>query len=332
MPDVHKFGGASLADAATMAGAIRLVRGMPGTPVIVVSALAGVTDGLLAAVTHAAVGDTRAARAAIRRVRDQYRRTASDLLRKHRRDVLKTIDQSFDELDDLPGTLRSIDEADLRTRDYIVARGERLAATLFAAGVAEAGRPARYLDALEVIHTDGVFGGARPNLAATDRSTRKAVLPLLRKRIVPVIPGFLGAAPDGELTTLGRGGADLTATLIARSLGSPEVTLWKDVAGIMTADPRTVPGARVIPQLHLREAAELAYYGARVLHPRALIPLAGRQTIIRVRPFAQPAAAGTEVSRRQTLEGFPVKALSSISGQALVTVAGNGMLGVPGIA
>ena len=136
----------------------------------------------------------------------------------------------------------------------------------------------------------------------------------------------------GEVATLGRGGSDLTATLLARSLDASQVSLWKDVPGLLTADPRVVPDARVIPQLHTREAAELAYYGAKVLHPRALIPLAGRKVAIYVRPFADPKSLGTEVSERAPRGRFPVKALTAASGQALVTVTGNGMLGVPGIA
>jgi aspartokinase/homoserine dehydrogenase 1 len=144
------------------------------------------------------------------------------------------------------------------------------------------------------------------------------------------VPGFLGADAEGRVVTLGRGGSDLTATLLGRSLAARSVILWKDVRGFLTADPRVVPDARVIPQLNVREAAELAYYGAKVLHPRALIP-AGRFRIF-VRPFDHPDEAGTEISGRRTLDRYPVKALSAIPGQALVTVTGNGMLGVPGIA
>jgi aspartokinase/homoserine dehydrogenase 1 len=141
---------------------------------------------------------------------------------------------------------------------------------------------------------------------------------------------------DVAVATLGRGGSDLTATLLGRALGAKDVSLWKDVPGLLTADPRVVPDARVIPQLHAREAAELAYYGAKVLHPRALIPLAGlaaaRAIPVFVKPFADPKAAGTEISARRTLDKYPVKALSAAGGQALLTVTGNGMLGVPGIA
>src|SRR5207237_1411291 len=166
-------------------------------------------------------------------------------------------------------------------------------------------------------------------------SARRVLRPLLARGVVPVVPGFLGAAPDGQAVTWGRGGSGLTATLLARALGAREVSLWKDVPGVLTADPRIVPDARVIPQLHVREAAELAYYGAKVLHPRALVPVLRRSVAVRIRPFAEPASLGTEISRRRTLNAYPVKALSAIPKQALLTVTGSGVLGMagtPGIA
>ena len=190
--------------------------------------------------------------------------------------------------------------------------------------------------------TEGPFGGASPNLALTDLAVRKRLAPLIAAGKVPVVPGFIGSAKieddaggspeERAVATLGRGGSDLTATLLGRAMGASEVSLWKDVPGLLTADPRVVPDARVIPQLHLREAAELAYYGAKVLHPRALIPVAGRQLPVFVRPFGDPGGPGTEISARRTLDKYPVKALSAADGQALITVGGNGMLGVPGIA
>jgi aspartokinase/homoserine dehydrogenase 1 len=185
---------------------------------------------------------------------------------------------------------------------------------------------------MEVIVTDGMHGGAFPDLPATDRVARAVLRPLLQAGIIPVIPGFLGSTALGTVATLGRGGSDLTATILGRSLGASRVSLWKDVPGLLTTDPRLVPNARVIPQLNVREATELAYYGAKVLHPRALIPLSRRSLPVHVRPFGDPASVGTEISTRRTLTRYPVKAVSVVSEQALVTVAGNGMLGVPGIA
>src|SRR5439155_2811081 len=203
---------------------------------------------------------------------------------------------------------------------------------VFAAGLAARRVHAEYVGAGELISTDGRPGQASPDLPATSRRVRERLAPLFKRGIVPVVPGFVGAGPDGRIVTFGRGGSDLTATVLARGLSARAVFLWKDVPGILTADPTVVPDARVVPQLNIREAAELAYYGARVLHPRALIPLMARHIPIFVRPFRNPELAGTEISRRRTLTRYPVKALSAISGQALVTVAGNGMLGVPGVA
>ncbi|HET8622301.1 MAG TPA: aspartate kinase, partial [Gemmatimonadales bacterium] len=211
-------------------------------------------------------------------------------------------------------------------------RGERLSARIVAAALEVVGVRARYVDATAVIRTDDHFGHASPDYARTDHAARRVLRPLLARGIVPVIPGFIGASSGGDVTTLGRGGSDLTATLLARALGASRVSLWKDVPGFLTADPRVVSDARVIPALHTREAAELAYYGAKVLHPRALIPLAGRKIPVFVRPFADQSSPGSEVSERVAVTRLPVKALSAAAHQALVTVAGNGMLGVPGIA
>jgi aspartokinase/homoserine dehydrogenase 1 len=188
------------------------------------------------------------------------------------------------------------------------------------------------MDATGFLITDGHHGSATPDLPATRRAARKALRPLLAAGTLPVVPGYIGRAPDGSLTTLGRGGSDLTATVLGRALGAARIVLWKDVPGILTADPRAVKDARLIPQLHHREAAEVAYFGAKVLHPRALIPLDGSRTTLHVRSFLDPEQPGTEVSARRTLPGYPVKALATIAEQAIVTVAGRGMLGVPGIA
>jgi len=358
--EVHKFGGASLSDAPAFRRAVQIIKARPSPRAVVVSAPAGVTDVLLSLAVRAAAGDGESGAAEVEALRLRY----TEILRgavSHGsvKEVAAEIDRSMGELSRLLSSLAVLKELTARTRDFIVSRGERLSAQILAAALTAAGGKARYVDATEVIFTDGPFGGASPNLMLTDLAARKTLRPLCLAGIVPVVPGFIGAAkidehedeqgdghdrappPRGRagddrrargVTTLGRGGSDLTATLIGRALSAREVSLWKDVPGLLTADPRVVPDARVIPQLHLREAAELAYFGAKVLHPRALIPVAGRPIPVFVRPFADPAAAGTEISARRTLDRYPVKALSAVGGQALLTVAGNGMLGVPGIA
>ena len=334
-PSVHKFGGASLADSTAVRHAVEIVQSYrPGPPVVVVSAMAGVTDALLEVARQAGTGDERTVESLIAQLRSRHAEAARALLPggRSRAHLLAYVAEVFDELESLAQGLHLVRELTVRTSDYIVARGERLSARLFAAALDQAGTKARYVDALDVVHTDAAFGQASPDFVRTDRSAQRTLLPLVARGIVPVVPGFLGATPMGEVATLGRGGSDLTATLLGRALGAPQVLLWKDVPGLLTADPRVVPDARVIPQLHAREAAELAYYGAKVLHPRALIPLAGRRIPICVRPFADPKSPGTEVSERAAPGRFPVKALTAAGGQALITVTGNGMLGVPGIA
>lgn len=301
--------------------------------ILVVSAMAGVTDQLLAVATAAVRGDA-VDRAAVARLLQQH----LDAIRQvvppgpSRRRATARVREAMAELEALLDGLRVVRELTPRTSDHVVARGERLSAMILATALRAGRRKVELVDALELIVTDGHFGGASPDYQATERRVRARLGPLLRKGISPVVPGFLGAGHDGELVTLGRGGSDLTATLLARSLRATSVSLWKDVPGFLTGDPRVVANARVIPHLHAREAAELAYYGAKVLHPRALVPLARRSVPVYVRPFADPALPGTEVSEQSRRERSPVRAVSGIGGQALVTVTGTGLLGGSGVA
>jgi aspartokinase/homoserine dehydrogenase 1 len=334
-PQVHKFGGASLESGPAIAHAISIIQAQRPAPlVVVVSAMAGVTDALLELATAASRGEAARAVRAAGALHTKHVAAARSLLPTGwaLEEFLRYVEAAFGELDQLSAGLVALRELTSRTSDYIVARGERLSARLVVAGLEAAGIHAAYVDAVDVVKTDGTFGNASPDMLLIERCARKVLGPLLARGVMPVVPGFLGAAPGGEVATLGRGGSDLSATLLARALGAREASLWKDVPGLLTADPRHVPEARVVPQLHLREAAELAYYGARVLHPRALIPVMRKNVAIRIRPFADPASPGTEISRRRTLDAYSVKAISAIPGQALLTVAGSGMLGVPGIA
>jgi bifunctional aspartokinase / homoserine dehydrogenase 1 len=332
--EVWKFGGASLADAAAIRRAADLVANHRGPLVIVASALAGVTDLLLTGATRAAAGDSReAARASalfLRRHRDVVR----DILPSGsaRRALLATIDASAREYHELCTAVAVLAHLAPRASDMLVSRGERISAAILAAALSRAGVRATLIDALTVVSTDGHHGGAAPNLAETNRRARRVLRPIVDDGRCPVIPGFIGGAPDGSPTTLGRGGSDLTATLLSRPLGARRVVLWKDVPGILTADPRLVPDARLIPHLHHREAAEVAHYGAKVLHPRALIPLAGTRIRLHVRSFLDPSQTGTEVSAQRSAPGYPVKAVAIVSRQAIVTVSGKGMIGVHGIA
>jgi aspartokinase/homoserine dehydrogenase 1 len=330
---IHKFGGAALADAAAIRHVVALVSSATtGRRVIVTSALAGATDALLAAAAQASIGELAAASTIGRELHNRHRAVAHELLSgPARQPVIAQIDAAFAELQELLVRIDHERQLAPPIHDLVLARGERVAAGLVAAALVGGGMAAVVIDATQVMHTDGRFGNAAPDLVRTEVAARAIILPILDREELTVIPGFIGAGCDDAVVTLGRGGSDLTATVLGRALGAGDVTLWKDVPGFLTADPRLVDSARVVAQLDPREASELAYYGAKVLHPRALIPL-GDRTTLRIRPFADPTAAGTEITRGRTVGGSPVRAISAIRGQSLVTVAGNGMLGVPGIA
>lgn len=318
--EIWKFGGASLADEHGVARAVEFINAHDGPLVVVASALAGITDLLLTASADAAE-TFRARHVALARALAR----GSD-----REKLIAAIDAATNEYAELCKALSLLGHIEPRARDLLVSRGERMSARLLAAALWTS--RGEYVDATELIATDEAYGNAAPELATTAALSRRFLVPLLKSGRVPVVPGFVGLAPDGSITTLGRGGTDLTATLLARSLGAKTVVFWKDVPGILTADPRLVPDARVIPHLHHREAAEVAHYGAKVLHPRALIPVSGTRITLRIRSFVDASLPGTEVSARASMKGYPVKALAILSSQAVVTVAGKGMVGVHGIA
>lgn len=320
--EVWKFGGAALADARAIQKAAERIAAHEGPIVVVASALSGITDLLLSMTPEAGV--------AFRKKHHQAAKAllSGSVLQRY----LQELDASARQFDEVSAAIHILGHVSPRAQDTLIARGEQMSARLLAATLAGMHRRTMYVDALEIVRTDDVHGGATPRLDETGALARKVLKPLVASRTIPVVPGFIGRAPDGSVATLGRGGTDLTATVIARALRARLVVLWKDVPGIMTADPRMVPDARVIPQLHHREAAEVAHYGAKVLHPRALIPIAGTRITIRVRSFIDPDAPGTEVSSRQSLKNYPVKSLAVLPAQAVINVAGRGMVGVPGIA
>ena len=331
--EVWKFGGASLADGKAIRRAADQIAAHGGALVVVASALAGVTDLLLEGANHAVAGRTAEAARAAHAFRQKHHLAARLAARRGgSRALVAMVDASAREYEEICSAIAVLGHLEPRAQDVLVARGERLSARILAAAIQRAGRRSQYVDAVDFVRTDDLHAGATPKLDQCSVLARKVLRPILSKNAVAVVPGFVGQAPDGSVTTLGRGGSDLTATLLGRALRAKQVQLWKDVSGILTADPRAVPDARLIPQLHHREAAELAHYGAKVLHPRALIPIAGTAVALHVRSFLDPSSTGTEVSGRQSLKGYPVKALAMLPGQAVVTVAGKGMIGVHGVA
>ncbi|HKR09146.1 MAG TPA: bifunctional aspartate kinase/homoserine dehydrogenase I [Gemmatimonadaceae bacterium] len=332
--DIHKFGGAALADADAIRGVIAIIARDKSQKVVVASAMLGVTDELV--VTAHTAASSASAKTAINALREKHV-TVVRALGIDNEELQAELSKGFDALTQLASRLSAQHEFPSALSDEFLSYGDRLAARVLAAALSTTGTPAQFIDAVDIIRADGPHGNATPDIERTRASANEVLRPLIDRGVLPVVPGFVGRSRDGEIVTLGRGGSDLTATVLGRVLGAREVVLWKDVPGLLTADPRVVPDARLIPSLHVREASELAYYGAKVLHPRSLIALeAGTRLVIR--PYADPSAGGTEiVVERERRQGarrtrHPVKALTAISGQTLVTIAGNGMVGVPGVA
>jgi aspartokinase/homoserine dehydrogenase 1 len=331
---VFKFGGTSVGSAEALRTAAAHVEADTSPVVVVVSAMAGITDLLLAAARAARDQDADRVSQIIREFSDLHLGLVRQTLVVPRslEALSAEVAHSTSELVAMCDGVRILRELTPRAEDAVVARGERLLARLFVALLGERRRRATYVDATDLIFTERRFGRLWPDFARCEKAATRKVKPSLRAGSVVVLPGFLATGPEGELVTLGRGGSDFSAAIVARALHAGSLTLWKEVDGLMTADPRSVPDARVVPELHYREAAELAYYGAKVLHPRTMLPLVERGIPLHVRNTFNAAFSGTRIAGDVQPGAYPVKALTAIPGQSLVSVEGSGMIGVPGVA
>ena len=332
--EVHKFGGTSVGDADRIRAVADIVRDASRASriVVVASAMAGVTDQLIAAGTAATRGDREEGERLLDAVLARHLQALDRLAVGDAAAVGDEIRRIAAEVLDVIRAAAHLHELTARTRDDIIASGEKLSVRLLVAALKQSGAKAAAVDADTFLETDDHFGEANALIGICDRTIAAALSPRLARGEVPVVTGFSGRAPDGATTTLGRGGSDLTATLIAAALRADEVTIWTDVDGVFTADPRVVPGARVIRQLNFREAAEMSFYGAKVLHQRTMIPVTALGIPVRTRNSFAPEAVGTVIDGRITPGSHPVKAVTAVRDQCLLSVEGKGMSGVPGVA
>lgn len=342
---VMKFGGTSVGSAEAMqrtAGLIEQACAESDEVIVVASAMGSrpikVTDLLLQGAHAALAGD--AGRYAL--IAEQLRLThfaAIDGLlspERERQQILMQVNAIIDRFEALCGAVLVLGELTPRALDAISAMGEQMSARILAAYLREHGRPAQAIDATELIITDEIFQAASPLWPETGTCSREKLQPLLDAGVVPVVTGFIGASREGVTTTLGRGGSDYSAAILGQAMNAREVWIWTDVDGVMTADPRMVPEARTIPVLSFREVAELAYYGAKVLHPKTMRPCVDHGIPLRIKNTFHPNHPGTVIVRENgTVDGAAngaMKAVSAIVDLSLITVEGRGMMGVPGIA
>jgi bifunctional aspartokinase / homoserine dehydrogenase 1 len=333
---VMKFGGTSVGSAQRIAQAAQLAvdTAAKGHQVVVVtSAMSKVTDALISAARRASTGDWDPKLR--QELFDRHKAVADALIAEddsRRAAVLDTVGQRLDRFENLCFGLSMVHELTPRLLDAISGMGEMLAAPLVAAAISSRGRPSQPVDATDLVVTTDQFGAAEPLVEQTRTKTRARLGPAIANGEIPVVTGFIGATADGVVTTLGRGGSDYSASIVAAALDADEVWIWTDVDGVMTANPTEVPEARTLSEISYSEASELAYYGAKVLHYKTILPAFRKRIPVRILNSFNPTHPGTRV----TVEGHPsacgVKAVTSIRGVILVAISGTGLQGIPGIA
>ncbi len=333
---VMKFGGTSVGDAARIRCAAQIIAGAvaQGAVVAVVSAMSGVTNRLIKAAHAAASGDKSAGAELREALRAQHAMAIETLVSDaaERARLTVEMEQIINEAATLCQGTAMLRELTPRALDAISSVGERLSARLMAGALRELGLRSEAIEATELIVTDSEHGRAEPLMDETRVRASARLLPLLGAGVVPVVTGFIGATREGTLTTLGRGGSDYSATILGAALDAAEIIIWTDVDGVMTADPRLVSGARTIGEISYHEATELAFFGAKVLHPKTLRPVADASVPVWIRNSFAPERAGTKITPAGRPSRNGVKAITAIGDVSLITVGGRGIVGVPGIA
>ena len=306
-----KFGGTSVADADAMTRVVNIVRnqwesqpkgGRP--PVVVVSALSKVTDGLIRTIDFARSGDGTKAAELVKELLDRHIAIARVLTSGQRtEDLVWALTEQFARLGGQVIALAHAKEVTPAHHDAIVAMGELASSRIVAAAFREQNLPATWVDAREVLVTDAEHMVAAPDMDATAVKATAVLAPITARQEIPVLGGFIAATSTGETTTLGRGGSDYSAAIFGACLDVGEIQIWTDVDGMLTADPRVVPSPRVVPQLSFAEASELAYFGAKVLHPATILPAVSKNIPVRILNSRQPANPGTLITAEARREG-----------------------------
>jgi len=329
---IMKFGGTSVGNASCIQKVIEIIRAAltESDIVVVVSAMSGVTNKLIEAAVQSEAGNREAVACIFAEVRKQHEIAIHTLIHSDakRNRISQQMNVLFQEGERLCEGTMLLQELTPRARDSISSLGERLSAPLVAAVLGENGVVSECIEATELIVTDSYHGGAEPWMDLTREACEARLHPVVQQGIVPVVTGFIGANEEGVLTTLGRGGSDYSATILGAALNADEVTIWTDVDGLLTADPRLVPDACLIPEISYREAAELAYFGAKVLHPKTLYPVMQRGIPLRIRNTFAQERPGTKITPEGSANGGEVTALTAISDAALIIIGGPGLVGV----
>jgi aspartate kinase len=330
---VMKFGGTSVASPAALERVAEITKRVKGDCVVVVSATAGTTDALIRAARAAESGDVRAAQDTLGGLAETHKNLAADTLGFESADVLKEIGDLSERTEALLQSVAILRECTPRTLDAIVSYGERISAPIVAALLEHTGTKAEALSAEGLLITDEQFGHANPMPEETRERAQHELRSRMEYGVVPVVTGFIGSTRDGVTTTLGRGGSDYSAAVLAAAIDAHELLIYTDGSGVMSADPRIVKDAKPLATISYAEAAELSYFGAKVIHPRTVLPAIEAGIPVRILNTFAPSEPGTTItSASASQDGSVVKATTSIGDLGLITVQGAGMSGVPGFA
>ena len=332
-----KFGGTSIATGENIRRAATLVANgakQGNSVIVVVSALDGTTDELCEAAEHAQKENEAYIRKFTQKLLERHSAVAAKAIENKRiqKEIEQSIKKTIDELEKVLTGISYVGELTPKSRDYVLSFGERLSAPIVCGCLRDLKLESQWFTGKEAgIVTDSDFGEASPLLNVTTHHVKQRIGPLLEKRIIPVVTGYIAATQDGVVTTLGRGGSDFTATLIGAALNVNEVWIWTDVDGMMTADPKIIPSAKLLSVLSYQEAAEMAIFGAKAMHPRALEPLMRENIPARIRNVFNPKNLGTLIANSQTAQRTDVvKAIAIIKDVAMINISGAGMVGAPG--
>lgn len=329
---ILKFGGTSVGDAKSALNVLDIVASYreKNTPVVVVvSAMAGVTNMLIETGKKASTSD-ETFRDLLREIEEKHYTAIRELIDARRQSqVFAQVKLMFNELDDLLNGIFLLKELSARTLDLVQSFGERFSAYIISESLQQRGIDAEYLDARSLIKTDRTFGKAKVNFKVTNENIARY---FSHRKALQVVTGFIGSTDRDETTTLGRGGSDYTASIFAAALNASEIEIWTDVDGVMTADPKSVKSAFSLPSISYSEAMEMSHFGAKVIYPPTLQPAFSANIPIRIRNTFNPSFEGTLISKASGAIDFPVKGISSIRNISLFNVWGSGMVGVPGVA
>ena len=328
---VAKFGGTSVGDATAIRRTAGIVRGrIARQPVVVVSALAGTTNALLSVAEQAASGNLVVAIATVQQLRERHLAAVTELVGTgaEAEDLAATESMLLDELAHLAEALSVLGHVTPRSLDAIASFGEQLSAPMVTAAFRKEGIDAVLVDARKVLMTDAQFGRAEPQHDRIAAAAQEHLLPIVRRGAVPVLGGYIGATADGITTTLGRGGSDYSASLLGSALEADAIEIWTDVDGMLTADPRVVRGARLIQHIRFDEAAELASFGAKVLHPNTIAPAVRRGIPVFIFNSMKPDGTGTRITA--DAPRLAVRAIAGKGNTVIVKVRSPRMLGAPG--